>query len=252
MAPRVLAALSIATSVATAVALSPSLGSLPVIHSEYGICKCHNFRYAYMHDAATCGEGNEFQPTEENAAQLYRSDSEEQKRNICSFHYMLDVDVCINLKTGVESGTWCYTDPRCLHLNGGKHVPGRLSWKMCQDGGRHPDPLLRSFSPEQLEDIAKDKDEWLDGLVRAAYVGARGDRGVVVNATDFQQIPGEVLQRRDELGPDSNPVWFDTNPEGKPPLIVVRWGTAWKVAENPDKDPMHPGTWSKLTCLVGC
>lgn len=220
------------------------------------ICSCKNWKSEYKHERASCGKGKEYYPPEDNAPAMYRTDSEKTQNDLCTqmFH-RLDSKHCVNVNAGKDNGTWCYTDPNCNELNGGKRVPGQLSWKNCKrdQSGRPADPRLRDFKPEELEDYAKQQDIELGGLVRLSYPGSRADKGKLANLADFNDtMPEEIVSTLKEVGNGDEPVWFDTNKNADVPIVIVQGHKAWKVDKTTSQDPMHPGKWSKLTCIAGC
>lgn len=217
-------------------------------------CACRVWRKEYGKKKSICGKGFEYPTTYPNAPRLYRSDTDEAKKEICTrLYYKLDTNHCVNMATGKDNGTWCYTDVRCEKLNGGKQIDGQLRWKKCQGGGRNPDLRLRDMSPEDLEEYAKHKDVWLGGLVRVAYPGSRSDQNDLVKVADFNgTIPAEVIPKLKELGNGDEPIWFDTNANASVPIVIVHGKKAWKIDKRKEQHRLHPGTWSELTCLVGC
>jgi len=215
-------------------------------------CQCRDFKREIEHGKARCGEGKEYPEFEEGAPQDYRADSDLAREQLCNYFRNMDTSRCLNVHIGRESGTWCYVDEACHALNGGKFVPGSRPWKYCR-AGRAGDATMREYSPEQLAEFARTKGVWLGRLVRSSYVGGRADKGPLVSVADFNgTIPDHVATRiRDEFATDY-PVWLDTRADAKVPIVIVQGRKAWKVDRSARADPYSPGSWSALTCLVGC
>jgi len=217
-------------------------------------CLCQKFSREYYYNKVQCGIGKEFYPTLPGSIKIYSTDNEYMQHVLCSsFFSLLGDPDCVNLNVGRDEGSWCYVDVRCNTLRGGTRMPGYPSWKTCVNG-RGGDSLLRDYSPGSLAKKSKTWMTWMAAMVRFAYPGARADQDGVVSLDDFNGTLSAQIQSKIALlqnGQDI-PVWFDTRPDGKVPIVVVHRDKVWRVDHNPEAQGPMPGTWSELYCLKNC
>jgi len=238
------------------------------LHYKNDSCVCLNWKATYADKKIPCGVGSEFffmtgetTPSKEaihraqNTPNMQGADFIKGNRDdmFCKeFFETLDFNTCVNINIGHDEGTWCYVDSHCKNLNVGQKVPGYdVSWKKCSAGS---DRTFRNFTPEALFNFSKQNDIDMTVLDKLAYPGHRGGEEQIqlIHTYDFKEgtVPGQVGM----LINTSEPIFFDTHPDGHTPHVILHRGKAYRVdsVSKSERDETHPGTWSTFRCMSGC
>lgn len=236
------------------------------LHHKENTCECLNWKETYKRHAVHCGAGSEFffltGTNTPSAYEIAKANSTSASsatdkvkgtwgQMLCAqFYEKLDFNTCMNINMGKDEGTWCYVNETCADLNEGSKIPdAAINWKRCSVPG---DTTLRDLTPERLYRFSKQHDLALNILDKLAYPGHRGgeEQASFVHTYDFET--GSVPMQVGPLINTSQAIFWDTHKSGHVPHVILYNGKAYRVDDALKKDDEHPGTWTKLRCMLGC
>jgi len=133
-------------------------------------CECRNWKQTYEGGVTKCGMANEFYTASGKswlAADEVTEYWDKVGKAFCTdFFEKIDDNFCANVNMGEDRGSWCFVDAACSKLNGGARLTKKLAWKQCSPS---EDRMLRSYSPEELQRLAKAHDYDMGFLHKMSY-----------------------------------------------------------------------------------
>ncbi|CAK0891242.1 unnamed protein product, partial [Prorocentrum cordatum] len=155
-------------------------------------CGCLNWAATYYDQKAFCGRANELYFLAKHGFNNGYAATEPitgLPHKVCwDFFANFNSTACVNVdlmpfpadnQTGSQ---WCYVNPDCQQLNGGKFATNRagfaqaawmnlqansyVPWKYCVPGG---DDMLKFKTVEEIDELAREKDLSVSRMLRLAY-----------------------------------------------------------------------------------
>lgn len=191
MGQRTVTSVDAGTDAESATGLRSMLGE----NSGSGDCGCLNWAATYYEQKAYCGRANELYFLAKHGFNNGYAATEPitgLPHKVCwDFFANFNTTSCVNVDlmpfpADNQSGMqWCYVNPDCQQLNGGKFSTNRagfaqaawmnlqsnsyVPWKYCQAGS---DDLLKHKSVEEIDELANATDLSVSRMLRLAYPAA--------------------------------------------------------------------------------